>query len=105
MTPLEYSEGEKAIVEFLSDPKDMERLDKGLLDQDLSEKLQQALGGLDDRDGKIITWRYGLDGKGSLTLDEIGKRLKISKERVRQIEERACDKLRAKLEELRDIAA
>ena len=91
-------EGEKAIVEFLSDPKDMERLDKGLLDQDLSEKLQQALSGLDQRDGKIISWRYGLDGKGSLTLDEIGKRLKISKERVSQIEERAMKKIRASKE-------
>ena len=76
----------------------MERLDKGLLDQDLSEKLQQALSGLDQRDGKIISWRYGLDGKGSLTLDEIGKRLKISKERVRQIEERAMKKIRASKE-------
>ena len=97
-------ESEKPIIEFLSDPKDMERHEKNLMDQDLNDKLQQALKGLDARDGKILTWRYGLDGKGSQTLDEIGKRLKISKERVRQIEERAMKKIRGskEVEQLRD---
>jgi RNA polymerase primary sigma factor len=64
------------------------------MDKDLTEKLQVALKALDQRDEKVLTWRYGLDGRGSQTLDEIGKRLNISKERVRQIEERAMRKIR-----------
>ena len=87
-------ESEKPIIEFLKDPKDVENFEKSLMDKDLAEKLQKALEVLDQRDGKILTWRYGLDGQGSQTLDEIGRRLKISKERVRQIEERAMKKIR-----------
>ena len=49
---------------------------------------------LNKRDETILSWRYGLDGQGSQTLDEIGKKLRISKERVRQIEERAMKKIR-----------
>ena len=70
----------------------------------MTEKVQTALKVLDQRDGKILTWRYGLDGKGTQTLDEIGKRLNISKERVRQIEERAMKKIRGSkdVEQLKD---
>jgi RNA polymerase primary sigma factor len=88
-------DSEKPIIEFLRDPRDQDSFEKALMDKDLTEKLQKALGTLERRDEKILTWRYGLDGKGSQTLDEIGKRLNISKERVRQIEERAMKKIRA----------
>lgn len=100
-------DSDKPIVDFLSDPKDMERFEKDLMDKDLSEKLREALGALDQRDGKVLTWRYGLDGAGIQTLDEIGKRLKISKERVRQIEERAMKKIRGSKEAelLKDFVA
>ncbi|HUO58006.1 MAG TPA: RNA polymerase sigma factor RpoD/SigA [bacterium] len=100
-------ESEKPIIEFLANPKEKDDLEKTLMDKDLSSRLQKALGSLDQRDGKILTWRYGLDGKGSQTLDEIGKRLKISKERVRQIEERAMKKIRGSkdVELLRDFVA
>jgi RNA polymerase primary sigma factor len=91
-------DSEKTFGDFLSDPKDMERFEKDLMDKALTERLQQALDTLDQRDGKILTWRYGLDGAGIQTLDEIGRRLKISKERVRQIEERAMKKIRGSKE-------
>jgi RNA polymerase primary sigma factor len=87
-------DSEKPIIEFLKDPRDVDSFEKELMDQDLSEKIGEILKVLDRRDGQILTWRYGLDGRGSQTLDEIGKRLKISKERVRQIEERAMKKIR-----------
>jgi RNA polymerase primary sigma factor len=74
------------------------------MSQDLSNKVTGALKELDERDGQILTWRYGLDGTGAKTLDEIGQRLGISKERVRQIEERAMRKIRGSkdVEQLRD---
>jgi RNA polymerase primary sigma factor len=87
-------DSEKPIIEFLKDPKDTDVFEKQMMDQDLVEKIQNALKLLDNRDGQVLTWRYGLDGRGGQTLDEIGKRLKISKERVRQIEERAMKKIR-----------
>src|SRR5581483_1571056 len=100
-------DSERPIVEFLSDPKDTDKSERDLMDKALAEKLQKALRLLDNRDEKILTWRYGLDGSGTKTLDEIGKRLKISKERVRQIEERAMKKIRGSkdAELLKDFVA
>jgi RNA polymerase primary sigma factor len=87
-------DSEKPIIDFLRDPKDVESFEREMMDKDLSAKVRKALTLLDNRDNQILTWRYGLDGSGTQTLDEIGKRLKISKERVRQIEERAMKKIR-----------
>lgn len=87
-------DSEKPIVDFLQDPKDAAAFEKQMMDNDLVVKIQTALDGLDPRDGQVLSWRFGLDGQGQQTLDEIGRRLKISKERVRQIEERAMKKIR-----------
>ena len=62
-----------------------------------------ALGDLTERERLIIRERIMTDDP--CTLQEIGVRLGVSKERVRQLEERARAKLRARLEELRDEAA
>jgi RNA polymerase primary sigma factor len=103
----QIGETEKPLLELIRDPKGLEEFEKDLMDRSLTEQLQGALKVLDRRDGEVLAWRYGLDGGGSRTLDEIGKRLKISKERVRQIEERAMRKIRgsADIERLRDFVA
>jgi RNA polymerase primary sigma factor len=49
---------------------------------------------LDDRERLIITSRFGLGGAAERTLEQLGKELGITKERVRQIESRGVDKLR-----------
>ena len=97
-------DSEKSIIDFLRDPKAEDGFEKNMMEQALTQKVQTALKVLDQRDEKILTWRYGLDGKGTQTLDEIGKRLNISKERVRQIEERAMKKIRGSkdVEQLKD---
>lgn len=58
------------------------------------EAVQGMLGRLDDRERKIMISRYGLDGSREMTLEQLGKELGITKERVRQIESRAQEKLR-----------
>ena len=68
-----------------------------------SEAIGEALLGLSDRERMIVRARLMSDEPR--TLQELGTELGVSKERVRQIEERACLKLRAKLEELRGEAA
>ena len=52
------------------------------------------LGRLDDRERRIMISRYGLDGTREMTLEQLGRELGITKERVRQIESRAQEKLR-----------
>ena len=49
---------------------------------------------LDEREKSILKQRYGLDGSDIYTLEEIGKKLNITRERVRQIEKRTLEKLK-----------
>ena len=60
----------------------------------MQEAVKGMLGRLDDRERKIIISRYGLNGASEQTLEQLGRELGITKERVRQIESRAQDKLR-----------
>jgi len=60
----------------------------------LQETIGDILSHLSRREMKIIQLRYGLDGEVPLTLEETGKLLGITRERVRQIQEKAAHKLR-----------
>ncbi len=60
----------------------------------MQEAVKGMLGHLDDRERRIIISRYGLNGASEQTLEQLGRELGITKERVRQIESRAQDKLR-----------
>ena len=60
----------------------------------LQETMRDILCQLSEREMKIIQLRYGLAGEGPLTLEETGKLLGITRERVRQIQEKATFKLR-----------
>lgn len=70
----------------------------------LQETISTVLKNLNQREITIITLRYGLNGEGPLTLEETGKLLGITRERVRQIQEKAILKLRAlqQLDEYQD---
>jgi RNA polymerase primary sigma factor len=50
------------------------------------QALMRALGGLPEREREVVTLRYGIDGNEPRTLEEIGRRLGLTRERVRQIE-------------------
>jgi len=71
-----------------------------------SMTLQETMGGilsqLSEREMKIIQLRFGLTGENPLTLEETGKYLGITRERVRQIQEKAIWKLRT-LHELKEL--
>jgi len=68
----------------------------------LQETMTDILSQLSEREMKIIQLRYGLAGEDPLTLEETGKLLGITRERVRQIQEKATFKLR-NLRELNEI--
>ena len=61
---------------------------------DACERLMVALSNLDDREQEILTRYYGLGPDESETLDEIGQRFHLTRERIRQIRDRALRKLR-----------
>jgi len=60
----------------------------------MRDAVKGMLGRLDDRERRIIISRFGLDGAGEQTLEQLGRELGVTKERVRQLEARAQNKLR-----------
>src|SRR5258708_207629 len=60
----------------------------------MRQEIRQHLKDLTPREAEIVTMRFGLDGKEPRTLDEVGKKFKVTRERIRQIQEIALNKLR-----------
>ena len=55
---------------------------------------------LDPREVTILRYRFGLDGDDEKTLEEVGRKFGLTRERIRQIQEIALKKLRKKIEKL-----
>jgi RNA polymerase primary sigma factor len=69
--------------------------EEATLEGDLSNEVTRALAPLSDREKEVLRLRYGLGTDREYTLEEIGRRLSVTRERVRQIESRALQKVRA----------
>ncbi len=70
---------------------------ENLSDKDLQAEVTDLLHVLDDRERKIINSRFGLDGGKARTLEEVGKKFGVTRERIRQLQNIALAKLRRAL--------
>ena len=68
-----------------------------LRDKNLRDEVSELLEVLDDRERKIIFQRFGLDGGNPKTLEVVGKKFGVTRERIRQLQNVALDKLRRAL--------
>lgn len=68
--------------------------DEELLDQSLKLEIEKALDTLTPREAEVISLYFGLNHEKALTLEEIGARFSLTRERVRQIKEKAIRRLR-----------
>lgn len=85
--------GEKAtLLDFIVD-EDLQSPDSLMAKASLGGRLREALSLLTPREQEIIMLRFGIDREGTNTLDEIGKRFNLTRERIRQIEKGALKKL------------
>ncbi len=92
-TPLDSESGDQTLMQVLNaeDPEP----DLLVLERDRLELIDESLDGtLDAREAQVIRAYFGLDGDDRRTLGEIGSRLGVTRERVRQIRNRALVKLR-----------
>jgi RNA polymerase primary sigma factor len=84
----------RRLEDVVEDPTTGSPLDG--LDRDRLERVaRESVERLPERERQILRWRFGLDGEGQHTLQEIGDRLGLSRERARQLEARALEQLRA----------
>jgi len=68
--------------------------DEQTFEKALTETVEEALAGLKERESKILRLYFGLDGEEPMTLEQIGSLMGITRERVRQIKEKALSRLR-----------
>jgi len=90
--PIHRSE-EGTMKEVIKNP-DSKTPDGDLLTDSLRQEIRRVLKSLTEREEKIIKMYFGVDYERPYTLEEIGERLKLTRERVRQIKERALIRLR-----------
>ena len=68
--------------------------DAGLINDSLRREVQRALSTLTQREADVVTLYFGLNGEHTMTLEEIGEKFNLTRERVRQIKEKAIRRLR-----------
>jgi RNA polymerase primary sigma factor len=89
-----FSDSNFSLLQIMSDPEG-ERTE----DVDMDEAVTRLLQTLRPREQEILSLRFGLGGKPRMSLSQVGKALDVSKERIRQIQVRALEKLRAAADE------
>ncbi|MCO5578375.1 hypothetical protein L7F22_032216 [Adiantum nelumboides] len=87
------SEEEAPLGDFIEDAEATDA-ENTVISRLLHDDLRRVLATLEDREQKVIRMRFGLDDGQPRTLDQIGKRFGLSRERVRQIEREVMSKLR-----------
>ena len=86
-------EDDSSLGDFVPDPTAPEPTEEAE-QQGLKEEITRALEELNDREREIMRLRFGLDDGQPHTLEEVGRRFKVTRERIRQIESKTLAKLR-----------
>jgi RNA polymerase primary sigma factor len=91
--PYSADKDDTALVDYLADDVSASP-DEETYASALSDDLERALGTLSDRERRILALYFGLGGDEPMTLEDIGKKLGLTRERIRQIKEKAIQRLR-----------
>ena len=87
------SNGNSRLIDIIEDQDELNP-DSTLMNESLKDEVKYVLNILTHRESKILTLYYGLNGEKARTLEEVGLEFKLTRERIRQIKERALNKLR-----------
>lgn len=90
--PIAEDEDTKFLDVFMSD--DTPRTDTNLMRESLNKEIQRSLSTLTEKERDVINLYYGIGMNHGLTLDEIGAKFNLTRERVRQIKEKAIRRLK-----------
>ena len=67
---------------------------RGLMNESLQQEIERALSTLTSREADVVRFYFGLNGQSAMTLEEIGEKFELTRERVRQIKEKAVRRLK-----------
>jgi RNA polymerase primary sigma factor len=104
--PVNTTMGVLPLGNFVEDSR-YDSPDQAAFKKSLEEDIEQVLGTLDSKEAEIIRFRYGLGERIPMSLREIGDRFDLTKERIRQIEEKALTRLQhpSRMTKLEDYVA
>ena len=91
-TPM--GEEEDGRLEDLIEDKEMISPQEAAISSNMAKRIQKVLSTLNEREEKILRMRFGIGEKHDHTLDEVGQVFELTRERIRQIEEKALRKLK-----------
>jgi RNA polymerase primary sigma factor len=94
--PVGEDDGSATLGDLVGDETAMSPYED-LGDKSLKEDLSKMVNSLDPREASIIKLRFGLEGEKELTLEEVGKKFKVTRERIRQLEYLALSQLRKQM--------
>jgi len=89
-----FAEGEDGTLLDVLQNGDSPRADKSLMNESLQREIERSLSTLTERERDVITLFFGIGMNHGLTLEEIGAKFDLTRERVRQIKEKAIRRLR-----------
>jgi len=84
------------LSDIIGDERAQSPLDT-LVDKNIHHQLDDLLEVLDEREHRIIDARFGLNGKKAMTLEEVGREFGVTRERIRQLQNVALEKMRKAL--------
>jgi RNA polymerase primary sigma factor len=91
--PIKDNNG-STLIDLIVNTQDGSGPDENIRAMSLHEEIRQMLDALTDREREIIKLYFGIDHDNAYTLDEIGRKFKITRERVRQIKSKAINRLK-----------
>jgi len=86
-------EGDGRLEDFIED-KEVISPQEAAINSNMAKRIQKVLSTLNEREEKILRMRFGIGEKHDHTLDEVGQYFELTRERIRQIEDKALSKLK-----------
>ena len=86
-------DGEKRTLYDFIENEESVSPDSLILDKELKQSIKHSLSLLSAKEEEVLRMRFGIDRDDTVTLDDIGKKFKLTRERIRQIEKKALRKL------------
>ncbi|GMR24801.1 MAG: RNA polymerase sigma factor RpoD/SigA [Ignavibacteria bacterium] len=93
--PLSNSDENKSTLMDVLHNEDQSMPDKDLMNDSLKNEVANAISSLDEREAEVIRLSFGIETNQKATLEEIGEKFNLTRERIRQIKEKALGKLRS----------